>query len=63
MYLVTSLAELLIKLLLPCVINYSSLEELWWKKYIYLIDLIILALHMVQYFIRIMLKHIQSFVK
>lgn len=63
MYLVTSLAELLIKLLLPCVINYSSLEELWWKKYIYLIDLIILALHMVQYFIRITLKHIQSFVK
>lgn len=62
MYLVTSLAELLIKLLLPCVINYSSLEELWWKKYIYLIDLI-LALHMVQYFIRITLKHIQSFVK
>lgn len=61
MYLVTS--ELLIKLLLPCVINYSSLEELWWKKYIYLIDLIILALHMVQYSIRIALKHIQSFVK
>lgn len=40
MYLVTSLAELLIKLLLPCVINYSSLEELWWKIYIYLIDLL-----------------------
>lgn len=33
------------------------------KIHLSMIDLIILALHMVQYFIRIKLKYIQSFVK